>query len=366
MKPENAMASVMGVLGPDEARRVFRYLLQEHMAEHVQLVFSPMFGGSAETAVTPAVHSGRQSGGANRGFTAGISVVWSHAIIGDQQLNFSFGMGRADPATNPWCRMSYGFWEPGGMKCAAFMKTFRPALQSARATWHKAVRLAVMIDILSVLESLSDEDSDQSTDEVLRAASRAVIAFDPAVVAKTDDMRILVGAILDLPLQAHRTGGWDSLEPDDVWGGGTVLFVDKVALPMVEVAIGLMKVIIDNEELDNMAMAIKRVRRWAVLEKGGSSNTVFQKEFFRRVFLWAHGAGQNLEGCLDITMETIGCTDYEALACPYLKPGARKGPDVDSCDEVPETLAPANSMLSDGDDGSDGDAEGVAMEEVST
>ncbi|CAN0362791.1 unnamed protein product [Ectocarpus sp. 6 AP-2014] len=323
MKPENAMASVMGVLGPDAAPRVFIYLLQEHMAEHVQLVFSPMFGGSAETAATPAVHSGRQSGGANRGFTAGISVVWSHAIIGDQQLNFSFGMGRADPATNPWCRMSYGFWEPGGMKCAAFM----------------------------MLENLSDEDSDQSTDEILRAASRAVIAFDPAVVAKTD---------------AHRTGGWDSLEPGDVWGGGTVLFVDKVALPMVEVAIGLMKVIIDNEELDNMAMAIKRVRRWAVLEKGGSSNTVFQKEFFRRVFLWAHGAGQNLEGCLDITMETIGCTDYEALACPYLKPGARKGPDVDSCDEVPETLAPANSMLSDGDDGSDGDAEGVAMEEVST
>ncbi|CBJ34127.1 hypothetical protein Esi_1069_0001 [Ectocarpus siliculosus] len=91
------------------------------MAEHVQLVFSPMFGGSAETAATPAVHSGRQSGGANRGFTAGISVVWSHAIIGDQQLNFSFGMGRADPATNPWCRMSDGFWEPGWMKCAAFM-----------------------------------------------------------------------------------------------------------------------------------------------------------------------------------------------------------------------------------------------------
>ena len=52
----------------------------------------------------------------------------------------------------------------------------------------------------------------------------------------------------------------------------------QVALPMVEVAIGLMKVIIDDEELDNMAMAIKRVRRWAVLEKGGSSNTVFQKE----------------------------------------------------------------------------------------
>lgn len=80
-----------------------------------------MFGGSAETAATPAVHSGRQSGGSNRGFTAGISVVWSHAIIGDQQLNYSLGMGRADPATNPWCRMSYGFWEPGGMKCAAFM-----------------------------------------------------------------------------------------------------------------------------------------------------------------------------------------------------------------------------------------------------
>ncbi|CAN0412159.1 unnamed protein product [Ectocarpus sp. 12 AP-2014] len=122
MKPENAMASVMGVLGPDAAPRVFIYLLQEHMADHVmQLVFSPMFGGSAGTAATPAVHSGRQSGGANRGFTAGISVVWSHAIIGDQQLNFSFGMGRADPATNVWCRMSYGFWEPGGMKPLAFM-----------------------------------------------------------------------------------------------------------------------------------------------------------------------------------------------------------------------------------------------------
>lgn len=41
-------------------------------------------------------------------------------------------------------------------------------------------------------------------------------------------MRILVGAILDLPLQAHRTGGWESLELDDIWGGGAVLFVDKV------------------------------------------------------------------------------------------------------------------------------------------
>ncbi|CAM9921414.1 unnamed protein product [Ectocarpus fasciculatus] len=179
-------------------------------------------------------------------------------------------------------------------------------------------------------------------------------------------MRILVGSILELPLQAHRTGGWDSLEPDDKWGGGAVLFVDKVALPMVEVAIGLMKVMIDDEELDNMSMAIKRVRRWAVLEKGGSSNNVFQKEFFRRMFLWAHGDGQNLEGCFEITMETIGSADYEALACPYLKPGAREGPDDDSCDEVPETLAPANSMLSDGDNGSDVGSDGVAMEEVST
>lgn len=52
----------------------------------------------------------------------------------------------------------------------------------------------------------------------------------------------------------------------------------QVALPMVEVAIQLMKVMPDDEELDNMSMAIKRVRRWAVLEKGGSSNTMFQKE----------------------------------------------------------------------------------------
>ncbi|CAM9971719.1 unnamed protein product [Ectocarpus fasciculatus] len=108
-------------------------------------------------------------------------------------------------------------------------------------------------------------------------------------MADTDDMRVLVGAILDLPLQSHRSGGWSSLEPDDIWGG-SVLFVDKVALPMAEVAIQLMKVTPDEDEaLDNMTMAIKRVRRWAVLEKGGSSNSVFQKEFFGRVIVWAHG-----------------------------------------------------------------------------
>ncbi|CAM9971787.1 unnamed protein product [Ectocarpus fasciculatus] len=66
MNPEQAMANVTAVLGKDAAPGVFVYMLQEHMAEHVQLVFSPLFGGSASSTATPAVQSGRQSGGAPR------------------------------------------------------------------------------------------------------------------------------------------------------------------------------------------------------------------------------------------------------------------------------------------------------------
>lgn len=37
---------------------------------------------------------------------------------------------------------------------------------------------------------------------------------------RTRDMMTCIDSLLDLPLQAHRSGGWASLDPRDIWGGG--------------------------------------------------------------------------------------------------------------------------------------------------
>lgn len=92
----------------------------------IKLVFSPLFGGgvsspSAGGAVVGTSGLGRKAGGAMRGFCAAISVVWSYAIIGAAQLDYSTGHNQANPSTNVWVRMSYGFWESKNLAVPVFM-----------------------------------------------------------------------------------------------------------------------------------------------------------------------------------------------------------------------------------------------------
>ncbi|CAN0174363.1 unnamed protein product [Ectocarpus sp. 6 AP-2014] len=53
----------------------------------------------------------------------------------------------------------------------------------------------------------------------------------------------------------------------------------EVALPLLELAIQQMKVLPDDgDTTDAFSKARSRVNRWAILERGGSPNQVFQKE----------------------------------------------------------------------------------------
>ncbi|CAN0398988.1 unnamed protein product, partial [Ectocarpus sp. 8 AP-2014] len=53
----------------------------------------------------------------------------------------------------------------------------------------------------------------------------------------------------------------------------------QVALPLIELAIQQMKVLPDDDDTtDAFSKARSRVNRWAILEKGGSTNQVFQKD----------------------------------------------------------------------------------------
>ncbi|CAM9573606.1 unnamed protein product, partial [Ectocarpus sp. 13 AM-2016] len=69
--------------------------------------------------------------------------------------------------------------------------------------------------------------------------------------------------------------------------------------------------------------------------------------FFRHVFEWATADNQTVKSCLDITKHTLKKTNLAEFACPYLY---REDDNDDTCDEVPETLAPDNQMLSGGED----------------
>ncbi|CAN0309375.1 unnamed protein product [Ectocarpus sp. 6 AP-2014] len=53
----------------------------------------------------------------------------------------------------------------------------------------------------------------------------------------------------------------------------------EVALPLLELAIQQMKVLPDDgDTTDAFSKARSRVNRWAILERGGSPNQVFQKD----------------------------------------------------------------------------------------
>ena len=50
-------------------------------------------------------------------------------------------------------------------------------------------------------------------------------------------------------------------------------------MPLLELAIQQMKVLSDDDDTtDAFSKARSRVNRWAILERGGSPNQVFQKE----------------------------------------------------------------------------------------
>ncbi|CAN0456249.1 unnamed protein product [Ectocarpus sp. 12 AP-2014] len=90
-----------------------------------------------------------------------------------------------------------------------FMKCFRPALQSSRAQWHRAVRLAVAAFVLALLRGIwtSGTVRDRDADGILRLLSKALSREEPEDMIHNEDMMTCIEDIIDLPLSAHRSDG---------------------------------------------------------------------------------------------------------------------------------------------------------------